>query len=101
MEVEPNNDPTTANAVPAVTSTFCGHLEPGDVDFVTFTMPQSVGEFGFSQFGFVNVVPSVGGQTFDFNGNYPFIPGGKYVLQISSQSGQATDYRIGFTFQPF
>jgi hypothetical protein len=102
-ETEPNNDATTANSIPAVTSTFCGHLDPGDVDFVTFIMPQQVFSFGFGvdqANGFINVQPFAGGQPFDFNdGNAPFLAGQPYTFQITAGSNRAIDYRLSFQFQ--
>jgi hypothetical protein len=94
----------TANTIPAVTSTFCGHLEPGDIDFVTFIMPAQVGEFGFGldiATGPINLQPFAAGQPFDFNGNYPFLPGQPYTIQVSAGSAFPVDYRLSFDFQTF
>ena len=108
-ETEPNNDPATANTIPATTGSFCGHLEPGDIDVVKFTMPQITPghslQFGsgldFAS-GPLNVQGFVGGQSFDFFSNdWPFIPGQTYIFQISAASALPVDYRIPFTFQTF
>jgi hypothetical protein len=90
-ETEPNNDVTTPNMIPAVTSTFCGHVDPGDVDVVGFIMPANVRGFGFgldAANGFLNLQPFAAGQPFSFQGNYPFEPGQLYTIQVSSADGQ-------------
>jgi hypothetical protein len=101
-EIEPNNDATTANVIPAVSSTYCGRVDPGDTDNVTFIMPQAVGNFTIQieQFtGGIDVSATAGGQAFSFFGEYPFLPGQPYNLMITPRGPISADYRIRFTFQ--
>jgi len=102
-ESESNNDATSADKVPAETNTFCGRLEPGDVDFVTFTMPDDVGFFSFgvdsASGGRVKIEPSVDGEPFSLNGRWPFEPGKPYVVKLTSSSSQVVDYRLSFEFE--
>jgi hypothetical protein len=101
-ETEPNDSIATANVIPATSGTFCGHVDPGNVDYVSFTMPQAVGNFGIGEFatGPISVQGFAAGQQFDFNSqNWPFIPGAVYTFQISSSSAFPADYRLQLTLQ--
>lgn len=103
-ESESNNDVTTADPLPAQTTTYCGRIGAGDVDFVTFTMPNQVSTFGFNidaaTSNQLRVEPSADGEPFNFNSNnYPFKPGKPYVLKLSSLGGPL-DYRLKVTINP-
>lgn len=95
-ESEPNNDVAGATKLPATTHTFCGRLTANDVDFFTFTMPDSVANFGFNIENFtgsqLKIEPSADGEPFNFFGNYPFKAGKPYVIKISAKG--TAEYRL-------
>jgi hypothetical protein len=100
-ETEPNND--TPNVLPIQPATYCGRLEAGDVDEVSFVMPQSIRSFSYQPeagFGEVTIEATAGGQPFNPNGAWPFMAGQPYVFKISSPGNlRPVDYRLRFDFQ--
>jgi hypothetical protein len=102
-ETELNNDPSTPNQIPIQSSTYCGRIEIGDVDFVSFTMPQQIGRFGITveqATGPVRIEATAGGQPFNFfSFDWPFLPGQPYTLKLTSpRTTGSVDYKIRFDF---
>jgi len=98
-EAEPNN--SAPNAIPAQSGSFCGRLDPGDVDVLTLTMPQQGGTFDFSidRTGPFRMDASVNGQPFDPRGWWPVGPGETVTLTLSSRNSMApVDYKFSFSF---
>jgi hypothetical protein len=105
-ETELNNDPTTPNQIPIQNSSYCGRIEIGDVDFVSFTMPQQIGQFGITveqTTGPLRIEATAGGQPFNFfSFDWPFLPGQPYTLKLTSpRTTGPVDYKIRFDFSTF
>jgi hypothetical protein len=98
QESEANDDVGTADEMPGQTGTFCGRIGANtDVDFISFTLPANAKSLSMSQSttsGAIKIEPTADGEAFSFSGTYPFKPGKKYVIKVSTTAG-ALDYRIG------
>jgi hypothetical protein len=99
QESETNNTAPEADTLPNTTTSFCGHLDPGDIDYATFTW--EVGKnssrwdtaFSASQIT-VEIMADGAAATF----NTPPKPGKVYVLKITAAA--ATDYRVQIEMLP-
>lgn len=104
-EAESNDTPETANTIPGVTSSFCGRLtSTADVDWVTFTLPETVATLAFGYAydrAVLGVELTVDGSTFEV-GDSPIVkPGKTYLMKIWIKgTGTATNYRVGMTVTP-
>lgn len=104
-ETESNDTPGTANTIPAVTSSFCGRLtSTADVDYVTFTLPETVSSLAFGYAydrAVLGVEVTVDSSTFQV-GDAPIVkPGKTYLVKIWIKgTGTATNYRVGMTVTP-
>jgi hypothetical protein len=107
-EAEGNDTEATANLLEWKTGSVCGQLSGTDVDFFTFTIPQTQNGFQFN-FGATprtrgyTITCTVDGQTFDFNTRrYPFVVGKPYVCKVALNAGTTSmDYRINMNVQAF
>ena len=99
QESETNNTVGEADTLPNMTTSFCGHLEPGDIDYATFTWEagknSSRWDTAFSASA-INVEITADGTAATFN--TPPKPGKVYVLKITAAA--ATDYRVQVEMLP-
>jgi hypothetical protein len=103
-ESEANDTEATADALDWKTGSYCGRLSGADVDFLTFTIPNSQNGFQFemnrTQNGGYKVECSVGGTKFAFDGTYPYVIGTPYFCKMSLTGNAPADYRIQLTVTP-
>lgn len=103
-ESEKNDTEQTADSIAWKTGSYCGRLTAGDVDVLTFTIPNSQNGFSFTmnrtQSGNYKVECSVDGQSFAFNGNYPYVIEKPYFCKISLNGNTPADYRINLNVTP-
>lgn len=104
-EAEPNDSIATENALPSTSSTFCGRIAAGDLDYVTFTLPPASPTFSFAihdstKGGAVVIDGSIDdGTTFKLDGTNPPVKAGRtYTLKVSGSA--AADYEIAIDITP-
>lgn len=101
VEAEDNDTEAKANALPAMTGSFCGALSTAaDVDYVTFTLPADAKSLAFgSSFSKVGVdfEVSVEGKTFLVGDTPEVKPGKPYVIKAFTTGGAPVDYRLSVT----
>lgn len=104
-EAEPNDSVATENRLPSASSTFCGRIAAGDLDYVTFTLPPSSPTFSFAIHYTTKGAAAVidgsidDGTTFTLDGsNPPVKPGRTYTLAISASA--AADYELAIDITP-
>jgi hypothetical protein len=93
-ESEDNDSPESADPVPGIPSGFCGHLEAGDTDYLTFTLdaPTFKSSWSYSASP-LTLSATVEGKTFDLaSSSYVYEQGKTYVIKITAAA--ATDYRL-------
>lgn len=99
QETESNNTVGEADTLPNMTTSFCGHLEPGDVDYATFTWEvgknSSRWDTAFSASA-ITVEITADGMAANFS--TPPKPGKVYVVKITAAA--ATDYRLEVQMLP-
>jgi hypothetical protein len=94
--VEPNND--AAKATP-FTKGVCGTVSaPGDVDYVTVTLPMTATTLSWTYTGAVAMQVTANGTPAAMT-NIPVIPGGTYVFAIQADPNFASPYPRSYRFQ--
>ncbi len=101
VESEDNDTEAKANALPAVTGSFCGTLSSAaDVDYVTFTLPADATSLAFgssyTKTG-VDFEVTVDGKTFVVGDTPEVKPGKPYVIKAFTSGAAPVDYRLSMT----
>lgn len=103
-ESEANDTEGSADALPWKTSSYCGRLSGADVDVMTFTIPSSQKGFEFTMTRTLNggykIDCSVDGQSFQFDGKYPYEINKPYFCKLSLTGAASADYRVDLKVTP-
>jgi hypothetical protein len=93
-----HNASAAAFPIPGNSGTVCGQVQPGVDDFVSATLIQTARHFSVHWTGNVNVQATVNGSPADPR-NEPYTPGGLYVFEVQSGTGQPEPYTVTFIQQ--